>query len=289
MKKTKIDKKIKRMIERIKSEYGLKDENLKPLLDRLTLKSTATQETYLIFFKKWLKAGGVFDDDTFLRVLHNESDNSRATAYYSLKFIYKSYGEDAPYSHSEVVPKGVKKKKELLDTEEVIKIIEYTKKKEKDLYKKGIVVLSTIYGLRRIEMYRIERDDIDLDNKKIFIFTAKGGELREHIIPDDILPYIAAFKKKIRNKPKYIQELNYMFDEVANYAGIPLRPRLGWHSIRRRLITELMQTDLNPNIIRNFMRWKGQGADILQEYTLFNPEEVDRKVFEKHPFLEYWS
>jgi integrase len=168
--------------------------------------------------------------------------------------------------------------------EEVEKLINAFKD-SKDRYKKGLLALATTYGLRRIELYRLTKDDID--ENKIFVFTAKGGEPREHIIPAQILDIVADFKGKLK-KLRYIQELNIIFDEMFYEAGIELRPMLGIHSIRRALITELMQTPLNPNIIRNFLRWKGRGVDILQEYTLFNPEEVDRKVFEHHPFLNLW-
>ena len=110
-------KKIKRMIENIKKEHGLVDENLEPLLVPLSLKTEATQETYLVFFNKWLRAGGQFDEHTFLKVLREVSDNSRATAYYALSFIYRSYGFEVPYKHSEVVPKSVRKHKEIMSPE----------------------------------------------------------------------------------------------------------------------------------------------------------------------------
>ena len=65
--------------------------------------------------------------------------------------------------------------------------------------------------------------------------------------------------------------------------------------IRRRLIIELTKTGLPDNIIVRFMRWKRKDAmtNILYRYRQSEPDEelfesVDKKVFEVHPFLEYW-
>ena len=281
-------KKIKRYIERIKNDFGLEDKHLSPLLERLAVKSESTQELYLICFKKWLECGGVFDDDTFIKTLKNVKPKSREYFYYALKFIYSAYGEQTEIQYRDVVPKSVRKVKEMLDKDEVIKIIDRVKTHEKP-HIQFMFVLSTVYGMRRIEIYRLEKSDIDLKKRKFFVFTAKGGEPREHLIPDIIFPYFEEYYHYKNPRYQYIQVLNTVFDIVADNAGIELRPRLGWHSIRRCLVTELLKTDINPMIIRNFLRWKPRGSDILMEYTLYNPEEVDRTIFEQHPFLGYWD
>jgi len=275
------------MIDRIKNEYGLTDRNIEPLLSKLLFKSESTQETYLIFFKKWLEAGGVFDDDTAIAVLKRESSNSIKTAYYALRFIYRCYDEELGFRVSDVAPKSVRRHKEVLSPSEIRQIIRHVKNNEKATVRLYFV-LATVYGLRRIEMFRLEKVDIDLGNKKFFVFTAKGGEPREHIIPDFLLIHFRDFKKEHRRKYKHVQELNVVFDAAVDRAGIKLRPRLGWHSVRRCLVTELMKTAVNPMIVRHFLRWKPRSSDILMEYTLYNPEEVDRTIFEVHPFLKEW-
>lgn len=282
-----LSKKIRNLIEKIKKKHGLKDAQLRPLLDVLALKSEATQETYLIFFNKWIKAGGVFDSDTAMKVIKKCNPNSRATAYYALKFIYNAYGEQLELKHSDVVPKSVRKHKEILEKEEVEMIIDRVKNYEAP-HIAFMFVLATVYGLRRIEIYRLEKGDIDLRKGIFFVFTAKGGEPREHLIPDNLIPYFEEFVKSKPRKYRHIQELNAIFDFVVDRAGIELRPKLGWHSIRRCLVTELMKTDVNPMIIRNFLRWKPRGSDILMEYTLYNPLEVDQTIFNVHPFLHLW-
>ena len=282
-----LSKNARLFVEKLKKKYGLSDANLKPLIQKLQFKSPATQETYLIFFKKWLEAGGVFDDETAMKVLSEEGPNSVRTAYYALRFIYRAYDEDLGFSVSDIAPKGVRKHKEVMTKDEVIQLIRHVKENENPKVQMYFI-LSTVYGLRRIEMFRLEKSDIDLERRKFSVFTAKGGLPRDHLIPDELFEYFKAFKRTPKARYKHIQELNYLFDAVADRAGVQLRPRLGWHSIRRCLVTELMKTNLNILVVRDFLRWRPRESEIVLEYTIFNPEEVDRAVFSVHPFLREW-
>ena len=230
----------------------------------------------------------MFDDDTALKVIKRCKPNSRATAYYALKFIYNAYGEELGLQHSDVVPKSVRKHKEILLPDEVNQIIDRVRDYEPP-HVQFLFVLATVYGLRRVEIYRLEKGDIDLKRETFFVFTAKGGEPREHIIHDIVKPYFKKFMEIKKPKYRFIQELNMLFDVIADRAEVELRPRLGWHSIRRCLITELMKTNVNPMIIRDFLRWKPRTSDILMEYTLYNPAEVDKMIFDVHPFLGRWK
>lgn len=285
---TVLSKTASNIVSEVKKKYGLGNQHLSPLLNHLELKSEATKELYLIVFKKWLEAGGVFDADTALKVLKQYKPNSRSSIFYALKFIYKCYGEELPLQMKDIGVKSVRRHKEIMSPEEVKQVIHYVKNNETP-YNQFLFVLSSVYGLRRVEMFRLEKSDIELDNRTFFVFTAKGGEAREHLIPEILVPYFEGYIKSKKPKYRYITEMNFLFDTIVDKAGVQLRKRLGWHSIRRCLVTELMKTDVNPMIIRNFLRWKPRSSDILMEYTLYNPHEVDRKIFEVHPFLKEWE
>ena len=283
-----LSEKAKKIVKRLKDEYGVSDEVLRPLLEELQFKAESSQEQYLIVLKKILEAGGTLDRNTFLKVLSKESDASKPRVYYIMKFIYRVYGEENEVpNRREVLPKSVRRQKEILEPEEVLLLIKQAKKENP--YTRLLFVLSTVYGLRRVEMFNLSKSDINTDKWTFFVMTAKGGEPREHLIPENLRIYFMDFiNYRGSKKYSYVQELNWDFNVVAANAGIRLRSRLGWHSIRRALITELMKTDLNPMIIRNFLRWKPRTPDILMEYVLYNPLEVDKTVFRVHPFLGEW-
>ncbi|HDK42281.1 MAG TPA: hypothetical protein ENG87_02795 [Candidatus Pacearchaeota archaeon] len=271
------------------------EEHISKWKARLGLKSGPTQETYWIFTDKFLgRYEGNISEENLIDFLTMMSKNSIRTAFYAIKFFFNAAGIPLNLKVEDIASKGgVKKIREVFTIEEIKQLIA-TAKEHYGIAEIGYITLAIIYGLRRIELWNLNSDDISLDSKppKLRVYTAKGGqEERIHLIPPDILEEVSDLwfaLTKIKHKP-VITQMNMFLDSVCAKADIRLRPRLGWHSIRRALVSQLMTTSLNPTIIRHFLRWKPREGDILLDYTIFNPEDVDTKVFEQHPFLKFFT
>ena len=148
----------------------------------------------------------------------------------------------------------------------------------------ALVALSTTYGLRRIEMADLDSDALNLETKRLRVFTRHGSRIREHLIPDAIIPYLKHYQP-LRSEFK----LSQVFHEIEKESGLPERYGTGWHSNRRGLVNTLVDTGLDKMLIYDFMRWKlSVQFGMLGTYFTEAPESVDQKVFEKHPFLDFW-
>jgi len=166
-----------------------------------------------------------------------------------------------------------------------------------NVYMRGLLFLSTIYGLRRVELSTIRKEDIDLEGKKILIRTAKGGDKRWMRLPEAGCVILEDWE------PKDIDErnrgyLNVCFQAITFVTLGKIFRGHGWHDIRRELAVRLSppHTSLSDYEIIQFMRWStgfGSSIQILQEYrkSAGEPEkfEIDERVLEQHPFLKEWE
>jgi len=173
---------------------------------------------------------------------------------------------------------------------------------KRELYSKGecfYLAIATIYAPRRVELARLKRRDIK-DNT-IYIDTAKRGEKRTHLLPDQIMPYIEAYHPKEHD----VSSLTAMFQSICNKGLGEKKDGYGWHSFRRTLDTllpiALAKADKPLTLVGYFLRWsrKTTGARFLgtpmggiyarPEIMSADPFFIDREVFEVHPFLPLWA
>jgi len=98
--------------------------------------------------------------------------------------------------------------------------------------------------------------------------------------------------------------MSQMFWRIINKSGLEAfkSERLGWHSIRRTLITLLHQSGVDPFTVHQFMRWKGAQRDMAMDTRYHATHFVglegtkvvtleaqsDKEVFKKHPLLKLW-
>lgn len=145
------------------------------------------------------------------------------------------------------------------------------------------LALSTIYGMRREEIGGLGRID-----HTVTVDTVKGGPVTNHLVPDEIKPYLVGYKRS------GVGYMSLVFRRIIKKLGMVLpRQNYGWHAIRRALATELVSTDVSLLNLLRFMRWsdaslKGQFG-MLAIYAKRNQEEIDRSIFEVHPFLQVWG
>jgi len=223
-------------------------------------------------------------------------ENTLRTEFAELKKLYLAnhwdwtfVTEDRPETPTEINTPAFTR-------EEVSELI-----KNRELYSKGerfYLVIATIYAPRRIELARIKKRDIR-DNT-LRIDTAKHGEKRTHLIPDEIIPYIEAYRPRENN----VSSLSAMFDRICKKGLGEKKRGYGWHSFRRCLITllisSLAQNNLPITLAAEYMRWsrKTIGAAFLgsitaatyvrQEAMSDDPYYADKLVLSSHPFLPLW-
>ena len=159
----------------------------------------------------------------------------------------------------------------------------------------SILCLSTVYGLRRVEMLELAPKDFMLKRGVIRIRTAKHGRQREHLIPDFIVPHLEQYPFGAYSEFRF----SAVFHRIRAAAGLPNLDGGGWHSIRRSLDTFLLLRLPFP-MVRDFLRWKkssmemallyfSPGALVGSQETALGPAEIDRQVFAVHPFLGLWK
>jgi len=214
------------------------------------------------------------------------SRSYQRNAWYALKIYFKAKELSWPLDKSDY-PKLDKSeiKKVTLSKAQVIQMIEVTKLIGTSA-EKMLLALASTYGLRRAEICALTENDIDREKHTLFIHTKKGGEKRYHLIPEEIKPYIYSwnFNKRISTT-----EASLIFDAILFKSGIEKTERMGIHSLRRSLATELSSTDLPPLRIYGFLRWKKRDIGMLAEYDNPDFRKVDEIIFTRHPFLKYFD
>lgn len=160
----------------------------------------------------------------------------------------------------------------------------------------AFLALSTIYGLRAIELREVRKADIDIKSKSILIHTAKHGRERWHKLPDEIVPYIENYDWP----PVSYHWIRKSFFEIEEAAGQEHQEEIGFHSIRRTVDTELGLV-CKELVVHRFLRWAD--TSMAQRYTAYHyigREGVkhnvggddlsgDSIIFANHPFIKVWG
>lgn len=172
-----------------------------------------------------------------------------------------------------------------MDKTNVERLINTVKERGNEI-SKVLLALSSTYGLRQSELGAICQEDINLLERTILIRTKKGGRVRRHYIPDEILPIVSSFSFDGNLEPT---TLNIIFKQICSLAGVKREKREVWHSIRRRLLVELVNARLPDEVIYSYLRWKRREMPMISVYYNPKDEEVDRQVFAVHPFIRSWQ
>jgi integrase len=149
---------------------------------------------------------------------------------------------------------------------------------------KFLLAMSTTYGLRAAEIRMVRKEDAHKNKKTIFVHTLKGGVDREHLVPPQIASYVFDYEYPILSANRMYE----IFSAVAKQAGIDRDGRKGFHAIRHGLATELVYSHgVDQTTAFKFLRWSG--GTMLNIYATPYMPDIDKAVFEKHPFLGVWS
>lgn len=181
----------------------------------------------------------------------------------------------------------------------IIRMIQAVKE-EGNPDEKAFFTLSTTYGLRRVEMVGLSKGDVRIKDKTIYIATAKGGQDRFHIMPEEIIPYLKQYDFDNKKSEQFMFTLWYL---IEHRIGLRHIDRVGWESVRRTLTTMLLDKRLPEPTVRSFLRWKqptssytsypysavkfvGREGESLK--VVGKALDVDNEVFKVHPFIEHW-
>lgn len=279
-------------------------ENLKLVLTSPRPRAPSTLTGYLSManqFLIWLGDRIPPDDKDVRRYFIKRRDDgisegSLRTTFSILKKLFMANSWDWPFISEDRPEAPSEISTPAFTREEVEELIN-----NRELYSKGerfYLAIATIYAPRRIELARIKKRHIK-DNT-LYIDTAKRGEKRTHLIPDEILPYIEAYKVREHS----VSTLSAMFKRICKKGLGEGKPGYSWHSFRYTidtlLPTALAKADKPLTLIGYFLRWnrKSTGSRFLgtpmggvyarPEILSSDPFFVDREVFEVHPFLKFW-
>ncbi len=286
-------------------------ENLGLLLRN---KSPDTRRQYLYYIEEFLKFAGTegpYDEWTIRRFSESlekkgYSASYVSVAFWAVKLLLKAQNQALKITLGELLPKEEKKRQPTMEMEDVRRLIGAVKLREMQLQKallgqpdnkqlgmalrttrlqKVLLALSSTYGLRQSELGAVSQEDLNLLERTILIRTKKGGRTRRHYLPDEILPIVGNFSFDGALHPT---TLNIIFKQICALAGVKREKREVWHSIRRRLLVELINARLPDEVVYSFMRWKRREMPMISVYYNPKDEDVDRQVFAVHPFVGEW-
>lgn len=172
-------------------------------------------------------------------------------------------------------------------------------------YEQALLALSTVYGLRAVELARMRRQDIRSADARLFVRTAKGGVQRWHWLPETLQEYLdIVWPRTTAN------HLAKVWHNIIVYVECSWPKGVGWHGIRRALVRDLAQAQVSDAQIAAFMRWatgpqlgKQSMVEIYAHPTaetlhgLMIPTAAqeggarmaDEAVWTAHPYLADWS
>jgi len=271
-----------------------------PFILALSLKSPYTQRSYKCILSNYLEFINEkypFDTSKVIQFLDylkkkNLSQSYLSLAYNTLKLFFKVYNK--PFQ--DIIAPKVElyyQQHPTLNIDIINKLISIIKV-EGTPQEKSFLAISTTFGLRNSELCQIGQKDIREESGKYYLFikTKKGGFARWHLIPEEI-------KMQILNydfNPVPIIQGWLFFKSIYSYvqAENSEAKRIGWHSIRRSLIKYLVQQGFSEYDLGIYFRYNIAKRSIINRYArmdLDDPQlfEIDKKIFEKHPFLKTWK
>lgn len=154
-------------------------------------------------------------------------------------------------------------------------------------HEKAFLAMASIYPLRRGELKTITQEDLHYDRHTIFLRIEKGGEQREQLLCDELLPILQAcdFRRRYSDF-----EVSKMWHVIEAKAGLTHEPDSGWHSLRRLVVTTLRRTWGQDSLqVKIFGHWRlASSPEITDRYVHEDPLAVDREVLAKHPIVPLW-
>lgn len=285
---------------------GDHDELLENYAKRLSC-TGALRTQYLKYAAEYLRyADGQLTRETVLQFVEHMrsaglSDGTVNFKYRLVRTLFERNQVEWPFNRGEA-PQIRENKVDApaIDPEIIHEMIAAAQTKKGTTEQRFFLSLSSTYGVRRTELQNILPEDLLLDDRVLHIATAKHGRDRNHMIPEQIVPYLAAYDFGPRVSDFYLLGIWYQLERLV---GMEHTDRVGFHSIRRTLDTVLLKK-LPDSTVSSFMRWKQRTSSSMpfrysaQQFvgksgvkTKITGEslESDQEVFRVHPFINDWK
>jgi len=280
------------------------------LLERYSsnLAASKNKNHYVSYARDFLDHANGLNKESVARYMERlkstKSPGTRSFAFRIIRRLFVVNGIEWPFLRGEAPQIGQRDEdKPALDIEVIRIMISAAKDGKLHSDEAAFLALSTIYGLRRQEMANLKAGDVDLVNNTLFVATLKHGRERYHLIPPEIYPYLEAHDF---NQIYSLTGMAQVFWRIVNNSDLKQlkQYRLGWHSIRRTVLSVLHKVGLDPFSVHAFLRWRGGSeGDLAMDMryhasTFIGLEgtkvvaleaEGDKKIFSKHPLLEIWK
>ena len=264
----------------------------KDYLRRFKRLTPKTRETYFTYLAEYLKEHGTdFSEEKVENFLRSLPKSVRNKAFYALKHYAKHNKIPFNFEVSDMpqefwYSEWDREYAEPFKRSEIKKFCEAVVQKKYRPVDAAALVLAIVYGLRKVEMVKMEPEkDIDIKKRVFLVKTAKKGKTRLHYIPFSILPHFAYMaKNKVRFK--FIENYN-TFVRLSRIAGVKIKPRRAWHGFRRSLVTALLESGIPDVKVYDFMRWSRR--EIIYKYYHPEPILTDKEILQVHPFLPWLS
>lgn len=280
-------------------------ENLVERLSSPRLRPQTTIDSYLVTAQNFLNGlGGTkvpTDSDFrryFIRRRHEDiSERTLRKEFFHLQKLTRANKWDWPFESDDIPFPEEEQKLPVMSRESVEQLIKAKGKMTNA--ERFYLAVATTWIVRREELSRIKKRDFD--SESILIHTAKHGRPGKHLIPDELRQVFADYRPK-EHSPS---ALSIMFRRISTKAGIELRPRESWHSIRYSLNT-ILEEILPRRVLADFSHWKTisnqnsfeenkpKGEDMIERYRRpevlhSDPYYADKIVYANHPFLPLWK
>lgn len=195
-----------------------------------------------------------------------------------------------------------------LSPEQVRALIEHARQ-ELGPREQAILAISTVYGLRAIELVRLRKTDMDFPGERIFIRTAKGGVQRWQWLPPALHPLLQKPWPRMTEKRLRRYWATIWSRVTPTETGVTAQG-IAFHAVRRALVRDLIAAGVSEEDVSRFMRWRtinGQRkvsmaqlyahptaevqADGTVAVTAADPgsRAADAAVWAAHPYLRYWT
>lgn len=261
---------------------------------------------------QWL--GGLEPSDTLVEkwmAAQEQEDLKRGTidrryravrAFYAWAAKYPAirYGGPIPTARSWHFDSEKESESVAFGEDTILRLVEVAKE-QAAAYDAALLCLSTLFGLRAVELSRVLPEDCNLADGRLFVKTAKKGVVRWHWLPEAARPWLDVAWPRTT-----AERVERVFPDLWALAGLEDEDRMGscWHGVRHGLDRALRDRGVPEEDRDRFCRWKGNRsmarryANVSVVVGLEGPQRVrgaeegsaeyDAAVWLRHPFVEAW-
>ncbi len=175
----------------------------------------------------------------------------------ALKIYYERILNQSEKTENLFRPKKVEYLPTILTPDEISTIFKYVT----NLKHRCLLMLMYGSGLRVGEVVKLKIEDVDFDEKSVFIFRSKGNKDRITILPEKAIPilkeYIAMYKPQewLFESPEgehySIRSVQQIFSTALKKTGI--KKRVSTHSLRHAFATHLLKSRVDLDFVREVM------------------------------------